>query len=147
MKICLGCKVEKEEECFHRNSKRGTQAHCKECRKAIDKAYWQKRSQDPQKMAEKKEYNAQRMTERQRVMFEYLVQHPCVDCGETDPVVLTFDHLNDKKFCIAEGFKRGFPLERVFEEIAKCEVRCANCHMRKTARDFGWYTHKLQNRV
>jgi hypothetical protein len=27
---------------------------------------------------------------------------------------------------------------RVRAEIEKCDVRCVNCHRRKTARDFGW---------
>jgi hypothetical protein len=28
---------------------------------------------------------------------------------------------------------------RILEELQKCDVRCANCHRRKTARDFKWF--------
>lgn len=51
-----------------------------------------------------------------------------------------------KEFDISNGFRAGYSIERLATEIAKCDVRCANCHMRKTARDFNWYTFKhLQN--
>lgn len=60
-------------------------------------------------------------------------------CGETDPVVLDFDHLRDKKENISWLVCHGAKLEIITEEIAKCEVRCANCHRRKTAKQFDWY--------
>ncbi|MDT0631365.1 hypothetical protein RQM47_04820 [Rubrivirga sp. S365] len=34
---------------------------------------------------------------------------------------------------------RQFSLAKLDAEIAKCEVRCANCHKRKTAIEQGWY--------
>jgi len=62
--------------------------------------------------------------------------HPCVDCGECDPIVLQFDHTRGKKFNIGDAGRKGLSLPVVLREISKCEVRCANCHQRKTARDF-----------
>lgn len=83
---------------------------------------------------------ARRAENRARV-FEYLTMHPCVDCSEADPVVLEFDHVNgDKMASVSEAaYARAWTWERVEAEIAKCEVRCANCHKRKTAREQGWY--------
>ena len=74
--------------------------------------------------------------ERTRLLIEYFKSHPCVDCGERDPLVLEFDHLRDKSFDIAAGLI-DYSWERILEEIAKCEVACANCHRRRTARRRG----------
>lgn len=64
----------------------------------------------------------------------YLATHPCVDCGEDDVVVLEFDHLRDKTANVS-ALVAGFSgIKRVFQEIEKCEVVCANCHRRRTAR-------------
>ena len=69
--------------------------------------------------------------------IDYLKEHPCVDCGETDPVVLEFDHLSDKLYDVSKLQTNS--LSTLKKEIAKCAVRCANCHKRKTAIQFGWY--------
>ena len=57
-------------------------------------------------------------------------------CGEKDPVVLEFNHLNPtaKLANICEIAVKGFAWARVADEIAKCEVLCANCHQRHTIR-------------
>lgn len=72
----------------------------------------------------------------------YLGDHPCVDCGETDPVVLEFDHIRDKKADVSELLSAGLAWETVEREIAKCEVRCANCHVRRTMRQIGVHDRK-----
>lgn len=59
--------------------------------------------------------------------------HPCVDCGEADPIVLDFDHVVfPKSFDISKAINQGVSWEKIEEEIAKCEMRCANCHRRVT---------------
>ena len=65
------------------------------------------------------------------MILDFLREHPCVDCGERDPLVLEFDHLRDKDFDIARGYV-DCSLEKLLAEISKCEVVCANCHRRRT---------------
>jgi hypothetical protein len=75
-------------------------------------------------------------------ILDYLKVHPCVDCGETNVVVLEFDHVRGKKeFHIGGATARNIALDRLEAEIAKCEVRCANCHRKRTYIEAG-YTHK-----
>ena len=68
-----------------------------------------------------------------RIILDHLLEHPCVDCGEGDPVVLDFDHIgNDKAANVSWLARTGATWDRIEAEIAKCEVRCANCHRRRT---------------
>ena len=68
------------------------------------------------------------------VINVYLEMHPCVVCGEDDIDCLEFDHLRDKEYNIAQ--MTTYKPSAVFAEIAKCQVLCANCHVRKTRYDF-----------
>jgi hypothetical protein len=70
-------------------------------------------------------------------LVEFFRERPCVDCGETDPLVLEFDHLGHKRFNIAKGL-RDRNWAPVLDEIAKCDVVCANCHRRRTAHRGGF---------
>lgn len=73
--------------------------------------------------------------ENYRLRDEYLKQHPCVDCGEDDIEVLTFDHVRGKKHMdVSAMVLGGYRWPRILTEIAKCAVRCWNCHMRRTFR-------------
>jgi hypothetical protein len=74
--------------------------------------------------------------ERTTYLIEYFRTHPCSDCGESDAVVLEFDHLVDKSFDIGQALPyRSW--QSILDEIAKCEVVCANCHRRRTAHRRG----------
>lgn len=68
---------------------------------------------------------------------DYLRQHPCMDCGEADPTVLDFDHRDgmQKLSSISRIIFDGMSMARLIAEIAKCDIRCANCHRRRHAKD------------
>lgn len=59
---------------------------------------------------------------------------PCADCGGRFPAVcMDFDHLDNKVLGVSQMVHRGYALEAILAEIAKCEVVCANCHRVRTA--------------
>lgn len=59
----------------------------------------------------------------------YLLNHPCIDCGNPDLRVLDFDHVRgEKEGNIADAPQKAWAMERLQKEIEKCDVRCANCH-------------------
>jgi hypothetical protein len=76
------------------------------------------------------------VAERAAYLVEFFRERPCVDCGESDPLILEFDHLGRKRFNIATGL-RDRNWDSVLDEIAKCDVVCANCHRRRTAQRAG----------
>ena len=74
-------------------------------------------------------------------MFNYLTQHACVDCGEKDVRTLEFDHNNPDEKTKNIAKMLSFSWKAIQLEIAKCVVRCANCHKKRTAKQFHWYKH------
>jgi 5-methylcytosine-specific restriction endonuclease McrA len=82
-----------------------------------------------------------RAERRKQFIWDYLLEHPCVECGESNPVVLEFDHIDPstKTMSVSEMMMKHYSLKRVQEEIEKCVVRCSNCHKIKTAEQNGWY--------
>jgi hypothetical protein len=71
-------------------------------------------------------------------ILDHLRHHPCVDCGEADPVVLEFDHVGQKTSTVAGLVRQVASMAAIDAEIARCEVVCANCHRRRTASRASW---------
>ena len=63
---------------------------------------------------------------------DLLTRSRCVDCGEARLTVLEFDHVGDKCGNVTELARRGCSLEALQAEISNCEIRCGNCHRRRT---------------
>lgn len=71
-------------------------------------------------------------------VYTYLLQHPCVDCGNDDIDVLDFDHVRGEKYkTINTMIKERDSIVKLQEEIEKCEIRCANCHRKRHAIENG----------
>lgn len=79
-------------------------------------------------------------TARQRAaqlwLCEHLQDHPCIDCGETNIIVLQFNQRDPavKPRYVSELVARGAALEDVQAAVAACVVRCANCEVIHKAR-------------
>lgn len=145
LRKCTICKLDKETIEFNKKSNRkdGLQVHCKLCNSERAKEYYRKNRKEH--LVAVREVK-RRVIERARTLIvNYLSTHPCVDCGEKDPVVLDFDHKDpeSKYKCVSIMCCEGYGIDRLKLEIEKCDVRCANCHRRKTAKDFGYYKHAM----
>lgn len=135
-KFCPKCEKNKIVSDFNKNKSRndGLQNYCRECQKKIDKFFQPKRD-----LTKKRKQQKTKTLESRQEVINYLKKNPCVDCGEKNVIVLEFDHRDNKTMNVTDMVTRGYSLERVFKEIAKCDVRCANCHRIKTSKQFGWH--------
>jgi hypothetical protein len=67
-----------------------------------------------------------------------LKKSKCIDCENNQWAVLEFDHVRGEKIREVSYLMVSSCIEKIQEEIDKCEIRCANCHRLKTMKQFGW---------
>jgi len=141
MKICGTCKVPKSEEDFNKNKSKpdGLNSICRECSNKRSKRYYTENKEHH--IGVIKDRKVKTLIDTRTKIFEYFKENPCIDCGETDPIVLEFDHRDDviKERNIADLVGNSCSWTMIKKEIDKCDVRCANCHRRRTAIQQGWY--------
>lgn len=82
--------------------------------------------------------NQARLAPRYAILDRIKTEAGCADCGLRDvehPEIYDFDHLPgfEKRGTVASFLTRG-TIEEMLEEVAKCEVVCANCHRVRTRR-------------
>lgn len=134
-KKCPRCKRKRRAKFFAQNYTKGTlQSYCKDCQRA---AYY-----DNAAVIKKRSYknNQIRIIQNKEKLIELLRNSECKDCGEWDIVVLEFDHVkHNKTKNISKMISQSYCWESILAEIAKCEVVCANCHRRRTYKQFGSY--------
>jgi hypothetical protein len=132
MKRCGRCRQDMPLAEFSRAGS-GTQHWCRACFRAHRQGPRAERNIRLGVIAERR-----RRDRLHRYVLNWLEHHPCVDCGLDDPVVLEFDHLAAKTAEVTTLVMREATVEEIQREIDSCEVVCANCHRRRTARRGGW---------
>jgi hypothetical protein len=77
-----------------------------------------------------------RREKRRALLWGEKATRGCAQCGERDPDCLDFHHRDpSQKSKDSRVFRRKTrKLAAVLAEIAKCDVLCANCHRKLTAR-------------
>ena len=135
MRRCIRCADWKNESEFNiRDAKRGyLQSVCITCQQKDSRERY---ANDTEYVKERNKLSRQRGKERaKQIVSDYLSSRSCIDCGESDPVVLTFDHVRgEKKYNIADMIQQGLGTENIIREIGNCDVVCFNCHMRREHR-------------
>jgi len=138
-KLCPTCSTLKRVSDFHLDKARpgGLSSQCKECKQVVQRNWYARNKTRHVANVARRRRAAE--TELIKRILEYLRSHPCADCGETNPVLLEFDHVRGEKLnSVCDLIRRGSGWPKIEAEINKCDVRCCRCHRLKTAKQFGY---------
>jgi hypothetical protein len=132
MKKCVTCGKEKEDTEFNYRYKALGIRHptCRECHKPFRKSWYKDNKERHLTQVKERKHEARKIA--REYVWQYLSTHPCIVCGESDPVVLEFHHRYGKDKGISVMAAGGYPVTTIQAEIDKCDVLCANCHRRRT---------------
>jgi len=138
---CTQCHLPKvlEDFNFAISAEGKLEAECRECKK---KRYADNPEPQKQAASARRDINRRML---QNFVFDYLLEHPCVDCGEADLDLLDFDHVRgEKRNIISRMVNNNVSIETLRSEIDKCDIRCANCHRKRTAIAAGnWFKARI----
>ena len=142
LKKCVACGIEQDESEFtswwnrETGHRRGT---CRTCKKKQQQKWYRKNKETH--IANVRVNKEKAIAEARQFAWDYLSSHPCIKCGQSNPVVLEFDHVRGrKKMAVSEMVRAGYSIAAIQKEINKCQVLCANCHREKTSKERGWFS-------
>lgn len=126
-KQCFFCKQTLEIANFHAKPATldGYDPRCIQCQRLYNQDYYKRNSEVAIAKTSKE---ARRKVEW---LAEYKKTLKCSKCPENHIACLQFHHRDSsqKEFTISTAIRR-YSLEKIIEEIAKCDVLCANCHFK-----------------
>lgn len=134
MKQCNRCKQTLALDMYNSKGKNKIQSYCKPCAREYARENYHKNREanaDKQRLSKKARMDAIRVDVR-----KLKEDTPCLDCGVRYPYYcMDFDHVNGKKVThISEMIRNAAARWKIFSEITKCEIVCANCHRKRTHR-------------
>ena len=90
------------------------------------KWYIKRKEEDPEYI---RNINVKKKRKYTKIVYNYLKDHPCVDCGITDIRVLDADHIDPTmKINTRSNLGKTRGIQVIIDELNKCDIRCANCH-------------------
>ncbi len=130
IRSCARCGESKAASDFHR-SRTGQFSYCGDCRRAYDRRYYAERGKEA-RLARVRVWR----DERRAWMAALKDGRACADCGGVfPPFVMHWDHLpGHLKIAEISSMVGNRRREVVIEELAKCELVCANCHVMRTVK-------------
>lgn len=133
-KTCARCRRVLPLSEFPLRRKDGTRrhGHCRDCKAAYQRQWYERnKARHIANVAEIR----RALREAHKQIIEGVKARPCADCGRTfPPYVMDFDHVRGSKCGEIGRIKNHVTTRALLEEIAKCEVVCANCHRVRTHR-------------
>jgi DNA-directed RNA polymerase subunit M/transcription elongation factor TFIIS len=132
MKECTRCNELLPLEEFNKKGSYRLQAQCKSCQREYQRTkYHENREDNAEKQRLAKKIRMDAIKADIRKLKE---ETPCTDCKLFFKwYQIDFDHISGKKTThVSEMVRQGSARWRIFSEIAKCEIVCANCHRERT---------------
>ena len=116
---------------------------CEPCHKAF--LAWRRSPKQTNRVNRTNRFWRERGKVRRQELLNALKNVPCADCtNRFPPICMDFDHVRGKKcFSLAYGLSKRISMARIFAEIEKCEVVCANCHRIRTDKRRGGISSTL----
>ena len=141
MKKCPSCKQLKPLIDFNKSKDRkdGHQVYCKICSRSQNQSHYNRNKSD---------YYARvvKARERNKQYIRSEKNKPCADCGIKYPwYVMDFDHLDatTKISEVSIMVNQAASIEKIQQEIDKCDLVCANCHRIRTFKRVPWGVEEL----
>ncbi len=122
-KECNKCFQRKSLNEFNSGKCKGKHSWCKACVREYD--FRRHKTNE----VKRRKQNVDRRHSLQKWLRKYKSSLSC-ECGENHPACLDFHHRDPstKLDIVGNLTRRGFSIQRILEEIQKCDVLCANCH-------------------